>query len=322
MANPSLVSPKQVARAIGVSESSLKRWCDQGLIETHRTAGGHRKMEVSEVVRFLRERDQKLVAPELLGLPPASEQAPLGLTRGKYRLVDALLAGDELVSRQIVFDLYLAKHPLAVIFDEVIATSFHEIGDRWACQDADVYQERRACETVSRILSELRRFQRDPESQWLAAGGTVEGDFYALPTEMAELVLRDAGFLTSSLGCSIPFASLARAVEALQPELFWLSVSYIRDEAEFQTGFAQIAHSCEQNDTALIVGGRAWTEEIRQKATYTAYGDTMQNLAAFAKTLGRSLHRGVKGVRRNRSRKGSVSKPFRAKEPKNAAKSR
>ena len=61
-----LVSPKQVARVIGVSESSLKRWCDQGLIRMVRTAGGHRKMQISEVIRFVREHNHKLVNPELL----------------------------------------------------------------------------------------------------------------------------------------------------------------------------------------------------------------------------------------------------------------
>jgi predicted site-specific integrase-resolvase len=29
-----LLTPKQVARAIGVSESSLKRWCDKGVLPT------------------------------------------------------------------------------------------------------------------------------------------------------------------------------------------------------------------------------------------------------------------------------------------------
>ena len=45
-----LISPKQVARAIGVSESTLKRWCDRGLIPMTKTAGGHRRMEVEAVV--------------------------------------------------------------------------------------------------------------------------------------------------------------------------------------------------------------------------------------------------------------------------------
>ena len=71
--SPDLVSPKQVARAIGVSESSLKRWCDQGLIKTVRTAGGHRKMDIAEVLRYVREQDHKLVSPEILGLPPVGQ---------------------------------------------------------------------------------------------------------------------------------------------------------------------------------------------------------------------------------------------------------
>ena len=165
-----LVSPKQVARAIGVSESSLKRWCDQGLIKTVRTAGGHRKMAIAEVLRYVREQDHKLVSPEILGLPPVSEHASTGLTHGGPRLVDALLVGDELLARQIVFDLYLAKHSLSVIFDEVIAAAFREIGDRWACHDAEVYQERRACDIALRILFDLRRVQRRlKENGWRPA---------------------------------------------------------------------------------------------------------------------------------------------------------
>ena len=260
--SPQLVSPKQVARAIGVSESSLKRWCDQGLIKTVRTAGGHRKMDIAEVVRYVREQDHKLVSPEILGLPPASEHASTGLTHGGPRLVDALLAGDELVARQIVFDLYLAKHSRSVIFDEVIAAAFREIGDRWECHDADVYQERRACEIALRVLFDLRRVQQVPERKWLATGGTIEGDLYSLPSAMAELVLRDCGFYATSLGTSIPFASLVKAVQETKPKLFWLSVSHIREGLDFVTEFAALSQACTAADTALVVGGRALTEDF------------------------------------------------------------
>ena len=230
---PDLVSPKQVARAIGVSESSLKRWCDQGLIKTVRTAGGHRKMAVAEVLRYVRDHDQKLVSPEILGLPPVSENASSGLSHGGPRLVGALLSGDELLARQIVFDLYLAKHSPSAIFDEVVAAAFREIGNRWACHDADVYQERRGCEIALRILFDLRRVQQVPDRKWLAIGGTIEGDQYSLPSAMAEVVLRDCGFHATSLGTSIPFASLVKAVEETKPTVFWLSVSHIREGLDF-----------------------------------------------------------------------------------------
>lgn len=287
-----LLSPKQVARAIGVSESSLKRWCDQGLIATVRTAGGHRKMAIAEVVRFAREHGHPLVSPELVGLPPASEQAGRGLIRGAPRLVDALLAGDELIARQIVFDLYVAKHVMSVIFDEVIARAFHEIGDRWACHTADVYQERRSCEIALRILVDLRRIQRIPPKRWRAIGGTIEGDLYTLPTTMAELVLRESGFDATSLGTSIPFASLTKAIDETRPDVFWLSVSHIPQENEFVPQFAALSQACASVGTALVVGGRALTADLRQHMAYSAFCDTMQHLEGFANALRRSAPRG------------------------------
>jgi len=291
---PDVVSPKQVARAIGVSESSLKRWCDQGLLKTVRTAGGHRKLAIPEVLQFVRDYSYQLASPEILGLPPVSEHANEGLSRSLPRLVDALLAGDEMLARQIVFDLYMAKHARSVIFDEVIATAFREIGHRWACQDVDIYQERRGCEIAMRILFDLRRVQPLPERKWLAIGGTIASDLYSLPSAMAELVLRDSGFYASSLGTSIPFASLIKAVHEAKPKLFWLSVSHIHEGLDVVTEFTALSQACTAADTALVVGGRALTEELRQRMTYSAYCDTMQHLEAFATTLYRSLTGGRK----------------------------
>ncbi|MED5508142.1 MAG: DNA-binding protein, partial [Planctomycetota bacterium] len=54
--------------AIGMSESSLKRWVDRGLLESTRTAGGHRRIRVKEAVRFIRDRQLVVSAPEKLGL--------------------------------------------------------------------------------------------------------------------------------------------------------------------------------------------------------------------------------------------------------------
>lgn len=282
-----LVSPKQVARAMGVSESSLKRWCDQGLIKTLRTAGGHRKMALAEVMRFVRDHDQTLGSPEVLGLPPVSQQAGSGLARGRPRLVEALLTGDELLARQIVFDLYLAKHSLSVIFDEVIAAAFRDIGDRWACHEVAVYQERRGCEIMLRTLFDIRRVQPVVKSRWMAIGGTIEGDQYSLPTALAELVLRDSGFDANSLGTSIPFASLVAAVQEMRPMLFWLSVSHIRAGLEFVSEFTALSQACAATGTALVVGGRALTEDLRQRMAYAGYCDTMQHLEGFAKAVRR-----------------------------------
>ena len=55
----SVLSPKELAAAIGVSESTLKRWADDGLIVFSRTAGGHRRIRLAEAIRFIRENHPK-----------------------------------------------------------------------------------------------------------------------------------------------------------------------------------------------------------------------------------------------------------------------
>lgn len=62
------ISPKDLARAIGVSESSMKRWTDEGLIAAVRTAGGHRRIPIAEAIRFIRSMHATVVRPDLLGI--------------------------------------------------------------------------------------------------------------------------------------------------------------------------------------------------------------------------------------------------------------
>ena len=279
------LSPKQVARAIGVSESSLKRWVDQGLIQAVRTAGGHRKLPLEDVLRFLRERNHPIIAPELLQLPAVSPHSELGLRRGSDRLLEALLAGNEELARQVVFDLYLAKHSICEICDQVIAVAFQTIGVKWSCQEIDVYQERRGCEIALHVLYELRRAVPQPDSHWVAVGGTMHGDQYSIPVTMAELVLRGAGWHACSLGTSLPTESLIKAIQESDAQLFWLSISHISDEAAFIQQFAMISAAATHRGTALVVGGRALSETLRRELNYSAFCDTMQHLDRFARTL-------------------------------------
>jgi MerR family transcriptional regulator, light-induced transcriptional regulator len=280
-----LLSPKQVARAIGVSESSLKRWCDQGLIPTVRTAGGHRRLPISGVLNYLRSSKQELVAPQLLGLPATSGKTGRVVDRGRDQLSVALLAGDEGLCRQIVFDLWLAGQSLSTLCDQAIAAAFTDIGDQWACHEADVYQERRACEVMLRLLHEIRMGLPPGDPQWKAIGGTIEGDQYTLPTTMVEAILQDAGWESRSLGSSLPFASLATAIRETRPRLIWVSVSYIADPALFLREFSTLNQAADEVGAAIVVGGFAMSGVIRQQIRYSAFCDTMQHLEQFANTL-------------------------------------
>lgn len=261
-----LYSPKQVARAIGASESSLKRWCDDGLLPFERTPGGHRRVSVQAVLSFARERQRPIVDPEVLGLPATSGRGEFVVRRGRDNFREALLAGDEDRARQVLVDLLLADIPLHETCDHVVAAAFHDIGDLWACDEIEVYKERRGCEIAVRSLLELRRLSAPTavaESAPVAIGGTVEGDHYVLPTTMVELVLAGLGWRARSLGTSLPFETLVKAIASIRPRFFWLSVAHVEDESRFLEGTASIRAVTEEHGVRVILGGRGVTDTIR-----------------------------------------------------------
>lgn len=280
-----LLSPKQLATAIGASESSLKRWCDQGLLKTVKTAGGHRRIPVEEALRFVRERNHAVVEPHILSMPASADRKARRIEGSAERLTEALLGGNEQASRAILFDLFLAGEPESRIFDEVVATAFRAIGDKWECHEAEVYEERSSCQIMIRLLHELRSRQPAPDPRRVALGATIEGDQYVLAVTMVEIVLRANGWDARLLGNSIPFESMAKAIETHSPALFWLSVSYVADEAAFVAGCQRLFATASSNNAAIVVGGRALTPQIRSQFRYSAYCDTMRNLEDFAKTL-------------------------------------
>jgi MerR family transcriptional regulator, light-induced transcriptional regulator len=283
-----LITPKQVAQAIGVSESSLKRWCDRGILTTVRTAGGHRRLALEDVVQFLRQSGHQILRPELLGLPATVGQGATVVARARDQIRDALLAGDEDQCRRIVFDLYLAGQTACDICDRVLAAAFHDIGDGWECGEVVVYRERRGCEIALKALHDLRLALRVPPlDSPVAIGGALEHDPYRLPTTMVEITLREAGWRATSLGTLLPAATLGEAVRENRPQLLWISVSSIVSVPDFLDEYARLYETAAELGTAVAVGGRALVEEIRQQMAYSAYCDTLRHLVTFAETLSR-----------------------------------
>lgn len=280
------LTPRQLARATGVSESSIKRWCDSGEIATVRTPGGHRRIPLSGAIQFVRGSDYQLEKPEVLGLPAATRRGGLRLDQASAELAEALQEGDDETCRQILFELYLDRRRMSEIGDLVIAPAFSQIGHRWETGNLEIFQERRAFEITRNLLHELRLSQQPPPADApLALGGTMSGDNYALAPILVELVLREVGWRACYLGANLPLSTLVAAIQDKQPRLFWLSVSHTPDEAGFIAGYEQLQCAAGTR-TALVLGGRAVNEALRQKIAYASFCETLQHLENFAATCG------------------------------------
>lgn len=57
-----------IAEMLHVDPGSVANWIDQGLLKAHRTPGGHRRVVIDDLVKFLREH--KMPVPPELGTTP------------------------------------------------------------------------------------------------------------------------------------------------------------------------------------------------------------------------------------------------------------
>ena len=282
-------SPKQIAKALAVSESSVKRWCDQQRIATFHTEGGHRRISLEDVYQFLRHSDRRLTHPEVLGLPPLGSDRKMHIPGAdqplKQEFRDALVAGCEETCRQILRKRRAEGEKAWVISEHLMTDAMHAVGDAWQRNEINPYQERRACEICLRAVRELLDgLPPAATDSPVALGGTPGGDPYQLPTAMVELTLRELGWNASSLGNNLPMDCLFQAVHDYRPNLVWVSVSHIEQPDDFIAAHNRFAESL-SDDVIMLVGGRALTDTIRPKLKYTAYCDSLSHLSELVNAL-------------------------------------
>ena len=282
-----LLTPIQVAQAMEVSESSVKRWCDKGIIPTTYTAGGHRRIPVAGLLAFLRARNLKVANPAALGLPPLRGDSPKTPDHLVAPFTEGLLRGDHASCRLLILELYLAEYDLSALGDRILAPALHQIGERWGCHEAEVYQERHACGICLRILHELSTLIVEPPGNApLALGGTPAGDQYQVTTAMVELVLRDAQWRAISLGHNLPLGSLEAAVQRHRPRMVWLSVSHVEDREQFLRDYDALYERFGE-EVLFVVGGRELVHDLRQRMRFAVYCENFKQLAELAATLHR-----------------------------------
>lgn len=229
----SVFTPKQIAQALGVSESSVKRWVDSGRLKAARTAGGHRKVPLPSIVEFVRHTGHDLTRPEVLGMTVATQRGTLEDAREP--LYKSLIKGDEAGCREMVLSWYQQGESITRISDRLISPVFRRVGEDWETGVIQVHQERLSCEVMMATLHELRRWLPvPPENAPLALTATPLADFAEVPIRMVELMLISEGWKVRQAGSGLPLDQILESVVFHKPRLICLSVTHLQDA----TGFA------------------------------------------------------------------------------------
>lgn len=278
------LSPRRLAAAIGVSESSIKRWVDEGKIPTHVTAGGHRRISVEAAIRFVRESRAELIDPVALGIASEGFAPPMGPDEKIAALHGHLIHGRTDAAVELIRFLYVSGMDSARIIDEPFRIVMEQFGRSWHDQgDAGVFREHRGTQIGLRILFELRAMHGPPaDSAPIALGGAPQGDPYLLPTLAAAIVIESAGFKTSNLGPDTPDSAFVSAIENVRPCITWLSATTERKATERTQTLQTLEGAVGRIGGSLVVGGQASSHWNLSSSSATFRAESMVELAAFA----------------------------------------
>jgi len=285
------LSPRDLGRALGVSESSVKRWVDSGALTATRTAGGHRRIALAEAVQFIRRSGTPVARPEVLGGardPDKLVTAGPSASDDVAELLHRELVGDDArAGAGLILSMYLMGWSVPAIFDGPVRAALARIGERWLHDPMGVVVEHRAIDTCLAALAELRALLPPAEpGAPEALGGAPAGDPYLLPSLMAAIVLLDAGYAPRNLGADTPVEALTRAAAHYQPRLVWLTISSEpRPGGELVRHLDALAGTVAPWDGVVVVGGRT-LRPLPSIATNVHHLGSMAELAAFARGLG------------------------------------
>ncbi len=262
-----------------MSVTTVKRWVDEGVLPASRTAGGHRKLLMADVLRLVRGGD--LPEGDLTQLHTAD------LGELAIRFATAIRDDDLDQLRAVILGGYRAGVPVETLSDQMIAPALHRVGEEWAAGRLPVLREHRITQAcVSAVYELAERIRSGVDSHRpVAVGGAPEQDHTVLGTLLARLVLVDAGWEATNLGPHTPAAAFEEAIERYSPQLVWVSVTHLEDPERFLRDYERVYRYAERRGAAVAVGGRALTDAVRGRMSYTSFGDGLTHLAAFARTL-------------------------------------
>jgi len=266
----------------------MKRWADSGLVTVTRTVGGHRRITITEAVRFIRQIGATLVRPDVLGLTEMAALPADWTNRSEPHetVVTALEHGECAAVRGMVQSMYLGGSSIAAICDGPFRQAMTRIGELWLHQDWGIAVEHRATDISIRALTQLR-FLLPPlaEDAPVALGGALETDPYLLPSLMAAGVVAEAGFRDVNLGPRTPIKTVQAAAEHYQAKLVWSAVSAVKDREETLKAWQQASASLAKQGVEWIAGGRAVGEFQASELPHVRIAHSMSDLSAFARKL-------------------------------------
>lgn len=257
----SYLSTADVSRLFGVTETTVKRWADEGTLKCQKTPGGHRKFEIRHVVEFAETNDFEpagaLAFADDDGLTLNIQTAVL--ERSYPILVEAyirraLAPGAERLSSFLSY-LYQHRIQLWEIHDHIIRPAMQELGDRWTRGELCISQEHEASYSTLEALARLQcQIRIKPPGGQSVVCATLGDDLHEIGLRCAAYLFASEGWETYYLGSRIPAQAVTKAIARWNPRVVCVSATH-GEPSRLRESLSVIAGAAADVGAAVLAGG-------------------------------------------------------------------
>lgn len=282
------LTTKEVARLCRVSDATVKRWEEAGLLKSERTSGGHRRFRAEEVARF--QREQNLGLKQSHGdesIVKAASRARDKKNQTGSMLFQSLLAGCEESATNILMNAHLQGEQLTEIFDKEICPAMREIGELWFNGKITIAQEHLATRVACSAVSKLRNTLAVPRmTDELAICCAMEGELHEFPVNLAQVSIENEGWEVVNFGANTPLFCLAEEVFKHAPKVVCISATIINDLERLAREYNLFREQIAKLKTSIVMGGRVFDDEpIRRRFPAHFYAQSFGEVAGFVRGL-------------------------------------
>jgi len=287
-----LLSTADIAALFSVTETTVKRWTDEGRLRCQKTPGGHRKFDTGAVMEFSNAYGMSpngtITLSDYGDLDPQMEVAVLSRDFGRIASLFSRKALSDTQGALAPFFSYLYHHQLQLweIFDLVIRPGMKEIGDLWKSGTVSVGDEHRSTARTTEAMLQLKtQVHMKPRNGLSTICACPEGTTHELGLRCAALALEAEGWTVHYLGASVPLDSVGEVLMRLNPSLVCLSVSSVSFDPSLSVGLRKLYREARKRNTGVVIGGSAAAADLFRSGECDAVLGSTRELLDFAHRL-------------------------------------
>jgi excisionase family DNA binding protein len=271
-------SPPELARMLSVNESTVKRWIDRGLLHATRTPGGHRRVHIDDLQKFL--ATQKKARKHSYTLARYAKDVE---HEGWQRYYDLHFDYKAREAQSYLVGAMITYGNVRTVLEQIVIPSLVNIGAQWREGNLDIADEHRMTFLIRADLHALESMLPAPKSDApCALLACVPEENHELALQMVSLIARTNGWRTTILGINVPASEVLRVSKEHDIDMVMLAKQY---DSGSKAAYVREVRKHLKKDVPLVLGGAGWSASEQKRLSTLKGLNVVHNFDELQATL-------------------------------------